>query len=101
MSAGAAGSWQLSNLAPRMARGDFAPGFMIDLQVKDLNLVLEAAADAGLYLTGTHQAHALFSDGQKNGRGRDGTQALFPLVERQAKAFHQFVEKSLAEHGEQ
>src|SRR5207237_5929204 len=43
LAGGAAGSWQLSNLGPRMLAGDFAPGFMIDLQVKDLRLVLEAA----------------------------------------------------------
>jgi len=40
---GAAGSWQLSNLGPRMAQEDFAPGFMIDLQQKDLRLALQAA----------------------------------------------------------
>src|SRR5262249_7362660 len=43
---GAAGSWQLSNLGPKMIAGDFRPGFMIDLQQKDLRLVLEAAAEA-------------------------------------------------------
>ena len=38
---GAAGSWQLSNIGPRMAQGDFAPGFMVKLQQKDLRLILK------------------------------------------------------------
>ena len=44
VTAGAAGSWMLANLAPRILKGDFAPGFMIRLQQKDLRLALEAAA---------------------------------------------------------
>ena len=43
VSSGAAGSWQLTNLGPRMVQGDFAPGFMVKLQQKDLRLILEAA----------------------------------------------------------
>ena len=77
---GAAGSWQLSNLGPRMIAGDFAPGFMIDLQHKDLRLVLEAAADAGLKLQTTQRVTDLFARAQQEGRGRDGTQALFEIV---------------------
>jgi 3-hydroxyisobutyrate dehydrogenase len=91
---GAAGSWQLANLGPRMVKGDFAPGFMIDLQVKDLNLVLDAADAAGLYLSATQQVDALFTDGQKSGRGRDGTQALYELVDRNAKTFHRLASLS-------
>ena len=94
---GAAGSWQLSTLGPRMVRGDFAPGFMIDLQVKDLNLVLDAADAAGLYLSATQQVDALFTDGQHSGRGRDGTQALFELVDRHAKAFHELAQLSVTD----
>ena len=43
ISGGAAGSWQLSNLAPRILERDFAPGFMVELQQKDLRLVLREA----------------------------------------------------------
>jgi 3-hydroxyisobutyrate dehydrogenase len=91
---GAAGSWQLANLGPRMVKGDFAPGFMIDLQVKDLNLVLDAADAAGLYLSATQQVDGLFTDGQQSGRGREGTQLLFELVDKQAKAFHRLAQGS-------
>ena len=78
---GAAGSWQLQNLGPRMARGDFAPGFMIDLQQKDLRLVLEAASASKTPLLATALVHQLFQRAQAQGHGRDGTQALFHAVE--------------------
>jgi 3-hydroxyisobutyrate dehydrogenase len=77
---GAAGSWQLSNLGPKMIAGDFAPGFMIDLQHKDLRLVLEAAASAKVNLQTTHRVTELFAEAQKQGKGRLGTQALFEIV---------------------
>jgi 3-hydroxyisobutyrate dehydrogenase len=77
---GAAGSWQLSNLGPRMIAGDFAPGFMIDLQHKDLRLVLEAAANAGVKLPTAEHVTELFAEARKDGRGKQGTQALFEIV---------------------
>ena len=81
LAGGAAGSWQLANLGPRMVAGDFAPGFMIDLQVKDLRLVCEAAREAGLHPAATDLVKRLFEAGQAEGRGREGTQALFAVVE--------------------
>jgi 3-hydroxyisobutyrate dehydrogenase len=80
VSGGAAGSWQLSNLGPKMIAGDFAPGFMIDLQFKDLRLVLEAAANAGVKLQTTERVTDLFKKARDWGRGREGTQALFEIV---------------------
>jgi 3-hydroxyisobutyrate dehydrogenase len=77
---GAAGSWQLANLGPKMTTGDFAPGFMIDLQRKDLRLVLAAAADAGVALKTVERVNELFDGLSNAGRGRDGTQALFDAV---------------------
>ena len=81
LAGGAAGSWQLSNLGPRMLAGDFAPGFMIDLQVKDLRLVLEAAHELGLSPAAVALVQRLFERAQSQGRGRQGTQALFEMVE--------------------
>jgi 3-hydroxyisobutyrate dehydrogenase len=78
---GAAGSWQLNNLGPRMIAGDFAPGFMIDLQYKDLRLVLEAAAQAGVKLETTTRVTELFAKAREQGRGRQGTQALFKMIQ--------------------
>jgi 3-hydroxyisobutyrate dehydrogenase len=79
---GAAGSWQLANLGPKMITGDFRPGFMIDLQQKDLRLVLEAAADANAGILATTLVHGLFGKAQAEGNGREGTQALFGVVEK-------------------
>jgi 3-hydroxyisobutyrate dehydrogenase len=80
--AGAAGSWQLNNLGPRMAAGDFAPGFMIDLMQKDLRIVLAAAAEAGATLPAGGLVHQLFTSAQAHGEGRAGTQALFNVIAR-------------------
>jgi 3-hydroxyisobutyrate dehydrogenase len=81
LAGGAAGSWQLSNLGPRMLAGDFKPGFMIDLQVKDLRLVIEAAHELGLEPAALALVKRLFERAQAQGRGREGTQALFAVVE--------------------
>ena len=81
MKGGAAGSWQLANLAPKMAARDFTPGFMVDLMQKDLRLVLEAAEAGHVALPGTSLVHQLFAALQARGEGRDGTQALFRVIE--------------------
>jgi 3-hydroxyisobutyrate dehydrogenase len=78
---GAAGSWQLSNLGPKMIAGDFRPGFMIDLQQKDLRLVLESAAEVGLRAAATELVHERFKVAQVKGHGRDGTQGLFQVID--------------------
>ena len=58
---GAAGSWQLSNLGPRIVQRDFAPGFKVGLQQKDLRLALEAAGELRVPLVGTALVHQLFA----------------------------------------
>lgn len=78
---GAAGSWALSNLAPRVVAGDFAPGFMVDHLVKDLGLALAEAERAGVTLPGLALAHELYQALQAQGRGRDGTQSLVHAIE--------------------
>jgi 3-hydroxyisobutyrate dehydrogenase len=80
VSAGAAGSWMLSNLAPRALRGDFAPGFMVELQQKDLRLVLETAAETRTALPGTALVNQVLRTLEARGRGRDGTQAIVEAV---------------------
>jgi len=79
---GAAGSWQLSNLGPKMVKNDYKPGFMIDLQQKDLKLVLEAAHEHGIPLPAAGLVHQLFHSCQIHGEGREGTQALFKSYKR-------------------
>jgi 3-hydroxyisobutyrate dehydrogenase len=76
VASGAAGSWSLSNLAPRAVAGNFAPGFAVDHLVKDLGIALAEAKRARLALPGLALAHQLYIALQAQGRGRDGTQAL-------------------------
>ncbi len=73
---GAAGSWQLSNLGPRIAAADYDPGFMVDLLQKDLGLVLDAGYQARVSLMGTSLVRQLMSAAQALGDGRQGTQVL-------------------------
>lgn len=82
VSAGAAGSWMLSNLGPHAVRGDFAPGFMVELMQKDLRLVLETAAATLTPLPGTALVTQLFRSLEAQGRGREGTQALVDALAR-------------------
>jgi 2-hydroxy-3-oxopropionate reductase len=80
VSSGAAASWMLSNLAPRILAGDFAPGFMIKLQQKDLRLVRETIQKIGATLPGTELAYELFSEAVAEGLGEQGTQGLINLA---------------------
>jgi 3-hydroxyisobutyrate dehydrogenase len=76
-STGAAGSWALSNLGPRVLRRDFAPGFMVKHLVKDLRLVLETPPGAGLdELRGTVLAKTLLEKVVALGGADLGTQAM-------------------------
>ncbi len=84
ISGGAAGSWQLSNLAPRIFQRDFAPGFMVKLQQKDLRLVLQEADRLHLALPATSLAHSLFNALETAGAGDEGTQALVKVLEQLA-----------------
>ncbi|MDP6059122.1 MAG: NAD(P)-dependent oxidoreductase [Pirellulaceae bacterium] len=82
VSGGAAGSWQLANLGPKIAAGDHAPGFMIDLVLKDLNLIAEAARELKLPLSATALGEAYFRAVQSDGGGKLGTQAMARTVEK-------------------
>jgi 3-hydroxyisobutyrate dehydrogenase len=81
---GAAGSWQLANLGPKILKRDFAPAFMVDLMQKDLRLVLEAAGMAAAPLPATSLVRQLFSSAQAHGEGRQGTQIMARVLERLA-----------------
>lgn len=79
---GAAASWQLSNLAPKIIERDFNPGFMIDLMVKDLNLVTGSADNMGIELPVTNIIKKMYKELQTEGEGRNGTQALVKAREK-------------------
>jgi 3-hydroxyisobutyrate dehydrogenase len=76
VSMGAAGSWSLTNLTPRMLKGDFAPGFFVNHIVKDLGIAIEEAETLGLKLSGVEHAKKVYEYLQGMGRGTSGTQAL-------------------------
>jgi 3-hydroxyisobutyrate dehydrogenase len=76
VSGGAAGSWSLTNYAPRMLAGDFAPGFVVDHFVKDMGIALAEAKRAQLSLPGLALAEQLYVALQAQGHGRKGTQSL-------------------------
>ncbi|WP_274650589.1 NAD(P)-dependent oxidoreductase [Paenibacillus humicola] len=78
--AGAAGSWSLSNLAPRMIKGDFAPGFYVKHFIKDMNIALEAAKEMGIATPGLALAKSLYDELAAGGDGDSGTQALYKLL---------------------
>ena len=82
VSGGAAASWQLENLGRRILKGDFAPGFMIRLQQKDLRLILETARELQLPLPGTSLVHQLYRALEASGEDALGTQALVKVLER-------------------
>jgi 3-hydroxyisobutyrate dehydrogenase len=76
VSSGAAGSWSLSNLAPRMIRGDFAPGFYVEHFIKDMGIALAEAKRMNLKLPGLELAERLYKELAAQGHARSGTQAL-------------------------
>jgi 3-hydroxyisobutyrate dehydrogenase len=82
LSAGAASSWSLVNLGPKAADGDFAPGFKLRLLQKDLRHVLSTAAESKIALPASSLVHQLYNALEAEGRGEEGTQALFSLLER-------------------
>ncbi|MEM8679828.1 MAG: NAD(P)-dependent oxidoreductase [Planctomycetota bacterium] len=76
VASGAAGSWSLSNLGPRIIAGDFEPGFFVDHFVKDMGIALAEAKRMRLALPGLALAQQLYISLQGQGRGARGTQAL-------------------------
>ncbi len=81
---GAGSSWAMQNYAPKMLAGDFRPGFMVDLQQKDLRLVLDNAFADHISLPGAALVHELYNALQRDGGGREGNLALIKVIERLA-----------------
>ena len=79
---GAAGSWMLANRGPQMIVRDFRPGFTIDLQQKDLRLVLEAADAMGIPLLATSMVFQMYRTLQAQGLGGDGNHGLVKALEK-------------------
>lgn len=78
--AGAASSWALANLAPRILKGDFAPGFYVRHFLKDIGLALAEAEVLGAFTPGLALARELYGSLERTGMGDKGTQALYALL---------------------
>lgn len=76
ISGGAAGSWALTNLAPRVVDGDFDPGFFVDHFVKDMGIALDEAKAMQLSTPSLALAHQMYVALQAQGGGLNGTQAI-------------------------
>ena len=77
---GAAGSWTISNLGPRILAGDTAPGFFVDHFLKDLSIALDEAESMGLTLPMLGLARRFYSEASEKGLGSHGTQVLASLL---------------------
>lgn len=81
VSGGAAGSWSLTNYAPRMLKGDLAPGFYVEHFLKDMKIALDAADEMKLCLPGLALAKQLYTMLAAMGGSRNGTQSLIKVLE--------------------
>jgi 3-hydroxyisobutyrate dehydrogenase len=78
---GAAGCWTLENLAPRILKGNFEPGFIVEHFIKDMGIALSEAQRMGLAMPGLALVHQLYLALKAQGHGRRGTQALILALE--------------------
>lgn len=78
---GAAGSFSLSKLGPRMIEGDFAPGFYVKHMIKDMTIALESAQEMGMSTPGLDLSLKLYKQLAEKGYADSGTQALIKLLE--------------------
>ncbi len=76
VSSGAAGSWSLANLGPRIIKGNFEPGFMVEHFIKDMGIILSEARRMKIAMPGLALVHQLYVALAAQGHGRDGTHAL-------------------------
>lgn len=79
---GAAASWTINNLGPRIVSGDFAPGFYVEHFVKDMGIALDECDRMNLALPGLALVKQLYTALKSQGDARSGTQALFLALQR-------------------
>ncbi len=82
VSKGAAASWMLDNLAPRIVKRDFRPGFYVEHFIKDMGIALKEAERMNLMLPGLSLVNQLYIATKAQGHGRKGTQALLLALEK-------------------
>ena len=77
ISTGAAASWSLSNLAPRILNEDYSPGFFVKHFIKDMQIALEEAKEMDMETPGLSLSKKMYEEISEKGEGESGTQALF------------------------
>nr|WP_263313412.1 NAD(P)-dependent oxidoreductase [Mammaliicoccus sp. Marseille-Q6498] len=77
---GAAGSWSLSNLGPRMVKQDYAPGFYVKHFIKDMHIAIEESEKMGLYTPGLLKAKEVYDALSNHGFDDNGTQSVIQLL---------------------
>ncbi|QDV12189.1 2-hydroxy-3-oxopropionate reductase [Rosistilla oblonga] len=77
---GAAGSWSLTNLGPKIIDNDYDPGFFVEHFIKDMGIVLDESHRMGLSMPGLALGKQLYEALKAQGHGRDGTQALIAAL---------------------
>jgi 3-hydroxyisobutyrate dehydrogenase len=82
VASGAAGSWSLSNLGPRIIAGNFDPGFFVEHFRKDMAIALEESRRMGLRLSGLELSETLYREVAAQGHARSGTHALILALAR-------------------
>jgi 3-hydroxyisobutyrate dehydrogenase len=82
---GAAACWALDNLAPRIVKRDFAPGFVVEHFIKDMGIALAEADRMGIALPGLALVHQLYAVVRAQGHGKRGTQALMLALEEMSR----------------
>ncbi|WP_314347534.1 NAD(P)-dependent oxidoreductase [Mammaliicoccus vitulinus] len=80
---GAAGSWSLSNLGPRMVKNDYAPGFYVKHFIKDMKIAIEESEKMGLYMPGLLKAKEVYDALSEAGFDDNGTQSVIQLLKNQ------------------
>src|SRR5205807_4231792 len=78
---GAAGSWSLNNLGPRILARNFEPGFFVEHFIKDMGIALDESKRMGIVMPGLALANQLYLAVQAQGYGRKGTHALMLALE--------------------
>ena len=79
---GAASSWTINNLGPRIVQGNYDPGFMVEHFIKDMGIALKEAAAVDLSLPGLALVNQLYLAVKAGGHARSGTQALYQALKR-------------------
>lgn len=82
ISKGAAGSWQMTNMAPRILKGDFEPGFFIKHYIKDMNIAVEESNNVGIKLEILNKILDMYNDISNKGMDNLGTQALIKYYDK-------------------